>query len=228
MDAIRIDFNRYPAQTRLFIDLCPLILGPEITFSEDIRSNGLWMTLPGSRSFRKMRKISPRKVADHLIRQLETRPPSIPILADLCSKVFELPSWPGRDAGSRMEGIWIDTQMSGIRCRQCGRCCCELEYCHQLLEKDYLNWIDAGRNDILEWVAVHRRDGKIISFSIWVIPGTLTFAAQCPWLRKTDIDGLWRCDIHDVKPEICRQYPGTRKHARMTGCSAFHTNSRLQ
>lgn len=221
MDAIRIDFNRYPAQTRLFIDLCPLLLGPEITVSEDFRGNGLWMASPGVRRSRKMQKTSPRELADRLTRKLETRPPPPAVLADLFSKVFDVPAWPGRDAGDRMEGIWVDTQMSDFHCLQCGRCCRELEYCHQLLEKDYVNWAEAGRTDILEWVAVHRRCGKIMSFSIWIVPGTLTFAVECPWLRKADIDGIWRCDIHDVRPEICRQYPGTRKHARMTGCSAF-------
>jgi Fe-S-cluster containining protein len=28
----------------------------------------------------------------------------------------------------------------------------------------------------------------------------------------------YRCTIHDIRPTICRQYPGSRKHARMTGC----------
>lgn len=216
-----MDFNRYPAQTRLFIDLCPMILGSEITVSEDIGGNGLWMASPGGRVARKMRKISPRKLAGRLIRKLEIRPPPVFFLADLCSMVFEVPAWPGWDTTGQMEGIWVDTQIEQFQCRQCGRCCRELDYRHQLLEKDYLNWIDKGRTDILECVAVHRRGGKMMSFSIWVVPGTLTFAAECPWLRKTDIDGVWKCDIHDVRPEICRHYPGTRKHAQMTGCSAF-------
>jgi Fe-S-cluster containining protein len=196
-------------------------LGKDVTVSEDLRGNGLWIVESGIRHTRKMKKTAPRKLADLLLNQLEARPSPLGLLADVCSIIFEAPAWPGQDDGGRREGIWVDARMADFQCRQCGRCCRELNFRHQLLETDYQCWIQSGRNDILEWVAVHRRGGKIISFSIWVVPGTLTFAAQCPWLRKTDIEGLWRCDIHDVKPEICRQYPGTRKHARMTGCSAF-------
>lgn len=209
------------------IDICPFILGPDFTVSQDLRGNGLWIVESAARHPRKMKKTDPRKLSDLLLHQLEARPPPIALLADLCSKIFEAPAWPGRDDSGRREGIWMDTQMADFQCRQCGRCCRELDFRHQLLETDYQRWIQSGLNDILEWVAVHRRGEKIISFSIWVVPGTLTFAAQCPWLRKTGIDGLWRCDIHDVKPEICRQYPGTRKHARMTGCSVFQTNNSL-
>lgn len=209
------------------IDICPFILGPDVTVSEDLRGNGLWIAKPGTRHPRKMKKTDPRKLADRLLHQLEARPPPLGLLADLCSTIFETPAWPGQDGSGRRKGIWVDARMADFQCRQCGRCCRELNFRHQLLENDYQCWIQSGRKDILEWVAVHRRGGKIISFSIWVVPGTLTFAAQCPWLRKTDIEGLWRCDIHDVKPEICRQYPGTRKHARMTECSAFQINKSL-
>lgn len=185
------------------------------------------MVESGGRHTRKMKKTDHRKLADRLLNQLEARPPPMALLADLCSTIFEAPAWPGHGDSDRGKGIWVDTQMADFQCRQCGRCCRELNFRHQLPETDYQRWIQSGRNDILEWVAVHRRGGKIISFSIWVVPGNLSFATECPWLRKTDIEGLCRCDIHEVKPEICREYPGTRKHARMTGCRAFQTNKRL-
>jgi len=31
------------------------------------------------------------------------------------------------------------------------------------------------------------------------------------------------CRIHDVKPEHCRNYPKSRKHAQKTGCKGFES-----
>lgn len=43
-------------------------------------------------------------------------------------------------------------------------------------------------------------------------------AKTCPWLKRLPDRDRYACRIHDVRPSLCRQYPGTRKHARMTGC----------
>ncbi|WP_243545421.1 hypothetical protein [Pseudodesulfovibrio tunisiensis] len=43
-------------------------------------------------------------------------------------------------------------------------------------------------------------------------------AETLPLATPRSKDGRRVCSIHDYKPEICRQYPGSRKHAAMTGC----------
>jgi uncharacterized membrane protein YhaH (DUF805 family) len=55
----------------------------------------------------------------------------------------------------------------------------------------------------------------------WVIPGTNEFAPSCPFLKRGGSPHQWICSIHDVKPDICRNYPVSRKHALMTGCPGF-------
>jgi Fe-S-cluster containining protein len=41
---------------------------------------------------------------------------------------------------------------------------------------------------------------------------------RCPWLRKLPNQDKYICRIHDLKPEHCRAYPKSRKHALKTGC----------
>ncbi len=108
--------------------------------------------------------------------------------------------------------IRIATQMRDFHCIRCGKCCRTLDYHRECSPEDVLRWQQAGRDDILEWV----HPCKNGAYRIWVRPGTGIFAEVCPWL--TDTDGLWTCSIHDLKPEVCCDYPGTRKHACMTGC----------
>jgi Fe-S-cluster containining protein len=43
----------------------------------------------------------------------------------------------------------------------------------------------------------------------------------CPWLTKIPTQNRWECQIHGVRPAVCRQYPGSRKHAEITGCPGF-------
>jgi Fe-S-cluster containining protein len=52
-------------------------------------------------------------------------------------------------------------------------------------------------------------------------PGTREFAEACPFLQQKPAENRWICRIHNVKPQICRNYPVSRKHAVMTGCSGF-------
>ena len=44
---------------------------------------------------------------------------------------------------------------------------------------------------------------------------------RCPWLRKLPNQEKFICRIHDVKPEHCRAYPKSMKHALKTGCRGF-------
>jgi|GEM_PF-1985135 len=100
-------------------------------------------------------------------------------------------------------------------CKQCGNCCLNLN-AHQscATEEDVALWEENGRDDILEWVdemipGVH---------DIWIHPQTGEDVSRCPWLRKLPRQEKYVCHIHDMKPEMCRNYPLSRQHAGETGC----------
>ena len=42
---------------------------------------------------------------------------------------------------------------------------------------------------------------------LWISPVTGEETARCPWLRKLPGRQLYKCRIHDVRPDICRDYP---------------------
>ncbi len=220
LGAIRSDFTQYPPQTRLFLDLYTQVLGPGWTVIEDARNEDLWITSP-SRRKRNMRRISVRDFGELLLNALNSQKPELPKLAGLCELIFQTRAYPGTNGSGHCKGIWIESGMQAFQCRQCGRCCMNLDYRFELTHADYELWHQLGRGDILEWVAAFRRNGEIVSYAIWVYPGTRQYAPVCPWLEKIPGSAMWRCRIHDVKPEACRQYPASRKHARMTGCPAF-------
>jgi Fe-S-cluster containining protein len=56
---------------------------------------------------------------------------------------------------------------------------------------------------------------------LWISPAKGDDVKRCPWLRKLPNQDKYICRIHDVKPEHCRAYPKSRKHALKTGCRGF-------
>ncbi len=220
--AIRADFTQYPPQTRLFLELSPMILGPEVPVIADPHQEGVWIAVPTRRK-RRMRKMSLRELGDYLWHTLEMAPPELSQLARLCGHIFSSRAIYGKDAAGEREGIWLETGMKDFECRQCGKCCRKLDYRFELTQADYQLWGDQGRTDILEWVGAFHRNGRMVSYAIWIEPGTRKYAPVCPWLKKIPGTDRWECIIHDLKPEVCREYPATRKHAQMTGCKAFKT-----
>ena len=79
---------------------------------------------------------------------------------------------------------------------------------------------------ILERVMVIRQRDGTVAYRIWMDPETRKIQDGCPWLKKDSESNRHLCLIHDVRPAICRQYPGSRKHARMTGCPGFDAQTR--
>lgn len=224
VSAIRFDFNHYLPQTDLFLDLCPLVLGPDTAVVNNPRNSNLWISSHGKKRTRQMRIITPLELGRLLVDRLEKSKPSKELMAEICSRVFMTRAEPSYNGIEVQTGIWVETGMENFKCRQCGRCCRTLDYRHEIQASDYLRWQELERTDILERVATIACNGNIISYAIWVEPGTRRFEEVCPWLapvQEKEKSEHWICTIHDVKPEICRQYPGTRKHARMTGCIGF-------
>ena len=109
----------------------------------------------------------------------------------------------------------------GFKCNRCGNCCTNLDaYYTTVSEADIRIWEEQGRNDILEWVQPLMARNIVLSYDIWVDPETGEDADGCPWL-EFDEHGLAECRIHDLKPEVCREYPYDREIAIGQGCQGF-------
>ncbi|MGD8366018.1 MAG: YkgJ family cysteine cluster protein [Desulfobacterales bacterium] len=215
VSAIREDFDQYPPQPTLFLNLCPLVLGPGQVV-DDAKRRGAW-TIAESRG--RMQLIEYRALGERICRALEQQPPGLERLAVICRMVFHTRAIPGQVHGAG--GIFIDTGMEGFRCVQCGQCCIAIGYPKEAGEADVARWKKAGRDDILKWVGLKRRQGSTTAYRIWIEPGANRPAQRCPWLMRQPGTHRYQCAIHEVKPDICRLYPGSRKHAVMTGCRGF-------
>jgi Fe-S-cluster containining protein len=220
--AIRIDFNQYPAQFDLFQSLCPVITGKHHFVIREGRSDCVLMTR-GKKS--KTRHLTEQELACYLADKLTEKSPSLKTMADLCGKVFQTESWAGTDRKNGNIGIWIRTDMTEFKCLQCGNCCRNLKYHNDCTENDYKRWKILGRKDILDKILIVSPPGsRTPEYRIWVKPGTGRFYDVCPWLAPHEIKGRYECKIQDIKPEYCRQYPLTRKHAEMTDCPGSFEN----
>ncbi len=216
--AIKMDFTQYNPQKALFKELCPVLLGENAFAIEDAQSNTFWLKTGNSR---KMQKLSGEELGSILCENLNNKPPSMDLLANICKRVFLTRAFPGHDKEANKEGIWIHRGMDGFSCRLCGQCCAILEYHNECTEKDYRMWQALGRDDILERVGIVKQGDRITAYQLWIEPFTGRLSKICPWLDTIGNNNKYGCKIHDVKPEICRSYPGTRKHAVMTGCRGF-------
>lgn len=215
--AIQADFNQYAPQTQLFLEIFPLVFGERAFITGTHRDDCLWMAARG----RKMFRISPRDLGTRLCHELENITPPLGVLAAICRRVFRTDAYPGENDRSNEPGIWLFTGMEAFKCRQCGHCCHNLDYYDQLTEADYNRWQALKREDILMTVRCVRRGNNTFAYRMWEKTGIEKPGSPCPWLYKAPTQNGWECRIHDVRPEICRQYPGSRKHADMTGCPGF-------
>ncbi|WP_461209499.1 YkgJ family cysteine cluster protein [Desulfocurvus sp. DL9XJH121] len=157
---------------------------------------------------------------ERALEALDERSPAGEELAGLCSLVFEASVRAGTDGAGRA-GVFVCTGLGSFACTRCGRCCVALDFHRECTAEDVALWRAAGREDILAWVGEKRGPDGGPQYRIWKRPGTPFYAESCPWLRRVPGDRAFVCTIQDVKPEICRSYPGTAKHARMTGCPGF-------
>jgi Fe-S-cluster containining protein len=83
-------------------------------------------------------------------------------------------------------------------CLACGLCC-ELfgGYLHAS-EPDLERWRRLGRDDLLNLVGP--------SDWIWIDPQDERRGRPCPFLQRNDEQEA-RCGIHEIKPDMCRDYP---------------------
>lgn len=220
--AVEIDFRQYGPQPRLFRELSPLILGSSAIVLDQGRLSGVWI--------KQGRKNTLKPIRDHdlgnrLCRALQTKTYPLPVLARICTLTFQVRACPGPGPGpgDAPQGIWIESDMDNFHCSQCGDCCRNLAFHNDCTEQDYRRWQGLGLAHILERVWVIVANGEISGYRIWVEPGSNRLSPVCPWLREVPGENRGTCRIQEVKPEICTQYPFTRKHARMTGCRGKFT-----
>ncbi|MEW5774639.1 MAG: YkgJ family cysteine cluster protein [Thermodesulfobacteriota bacterium] len=196
--AVRMDADLYGPQPDLWAGLLRLLARRTGTRpEEDERCGGM---------------PPPDGLADAACAELAACAADLDILAAAVGLVFETRAEPG--AGPDGEpGVYVRTGMEGFDCGRCGHCCRTLSFHAECEEEDLERWRAAGRDDILAWVGGGGEEPGML----WVRPGAGLLTEQCPWLFQ-EPDGLFTCTIHDLKPALCRDFPGSRKHARLTGC----------
>lgn len=216
--AIRADLSQYAHQKRLYRDLCLHLLGKH-TVAGSAGEDGIWIE---TGKFGKMRKITWEALRRRLIAAVAVLPPDLSALAGILTRVFDAPAVIGTDDTGRQKGIWLETGMADFNCRRCGRCCRCLDYHDQCSVQDVRRWRLTGRHELIARARPVRKGGRIDHYRIWTSLDGKILRQTCPWLKPTTGSAMI-CSIQDHKPEICRQYPGSRKHALMTGCLGFDT-----
>ncbi|MFO7912041.1 MAG: hypothetical protein R6V15_07745 [Desulfotignum sp.] len=213
VDAIAMDFTQYGPQPVLFASIAPLILGNRCTVIQEKEKPAVHI-LQGKAFI----PVPDKNLGFYLIHMLETAPPDLETLAEICTQVFQTRTRAGPSGNKNISGIWVHSQMEAFVCSQCGQCCRSLAYENNCTAADYHLWQSLGRRDILAWVRKLSCPGKKDRYRIWVDPDTGKTAKTCPWLVPCPDSNRFSCAIQEIKPRICRQYPFTRKHAVMTGC----------
>jgi len=223
LEAICADFRQYEPQTLLFCEIIRLISAGKTVARREPPKVGAWISMAGRRN---MRWMNGAELGEYVCELLKTASLTSDMLAPICARVFQTRAFAEVDPDSGKKGIRIETGMECFECKQCGRCCLSLDYHDQLKAEDVEKWQQMKRKDILEWVGVFEQNGRVKDYRIWMVPGTKKLAEKCPFLHQGSSDKQWICRIHRVKPDICRQYPVSRKHAIMTGCPGFDAPQR--
>ncbi|MDO3380170.1 YkgJ family cysteine cluster protein [Geoalkalibacter halelectricus] len=83
-------------------------------------------------------------------------------------------------------------------CLGCGTCCEHFGGYLHASDADLERWRQLGRHDLLEMV-------NSLGW-IWVDPKENRRGGRCPFLKRIDGEKA-HCAIHDIKPDICREYP---------------------
>lgn len=97
-------------------------------------------------------------------------------------------------------------------CNGCGKCCLKYGKGSGLgcaSENDLARLRD--RPDIVSWIYPFPLD-------LWVSPATGEETTKCPWLKKLSNRESYKCRIHDVRPDVCRNYPVNIEQMVEDGC----------
>ena len=219
IEAIIIDFRQYDPQVMLFCSIIGLLSKNEIHLKREPGRSGVWINRSGRAN---MRWLEGADLVEFMCTAIRETRWTTELLAAVCSRVFQGRAQAAVNPETGRQGLQIETQMASFACRQCGRCCRSLDYHFDVTTADVARWETLGRDDILQWVDPIITQKKIVGYRIWVEPGTHQLTETCPFLKKDPTSNRWGCDIHAIKPQICRNYPVSRKHATLTGCPGFN------
>ena len=192
----------------------------------DRDEKGIWFKAKKGKSKKFIRAFDFKEAAIDLI-------PKVLAKTDEIAKAYEWTMWvkasPGKGADGKI-GIWVETEMEKFHCVQCGNCCLNLSdaFSTTVDMAEINRWRYENRWDILDWVDIFNLDGEDAFGDIWISPSTGENVHRCPWLRKLPLQNKYKCRIHDTKPEICRNYPKSKKHALTTGCKGFGNDSTFE
>jgi Fe-S-cluster containining protein len=176
-----------------------------------VSRDGLWIKYQGSEKF---------YYGIHLVELFLDLLSSKP--AETVSEVYSEIEWVKASVTmhpkTSIAGLLVETEMEKFKCVQCGHCCLDLSGAYQtsVPDSDVKRWKREQRFDILEWVGPFEGMDEI-----WISPKTGEYVNRCPWLRKLPKKSKYICRIHETKPEHCRNFPKSKRHALDNGCKGF-------
>ena len=97
-----------------------------------------------------------------------------------------------------LEKVYPGKQQRRRGCLACGYCCEVFGGYLHASDADIERWRQLGRKDLLALVGPYGW--------IWVDPENGRRGTPCPFLKRLEC-GEARCAIHDIKPDMCREYP---------------------
>ncbi len=104
------------------------------------------------------------------------------------------------------------TDIHGFNCTDCGKCCLEGAGRLPVVERDIALW-QKHAPQVLNYVKytgpVGKRRGEM---------GKSNPSTRCVWIKKFPGRDHYYCRIYQWRPQVCRNYPTSRAHARLTDC----------
>jgi Fe-S-cluster containining protein len=172
---------------------------------------GLWIKSDGSGQF-----YYGVDLVEFFLDLLNSKPPET--IAEIYSKIEWVNASVAKNPETGVTGLLIETEMEKFECVQCGHCCLDLSDAFQtsVPDSDVIRWESENRYDILECV-----DSFAGLNDIWISPKTGEPVNRCPWLRKLPKKDKYICRIHETKPEHCKNFPKSKRHALEYGCIGF-------
>jgi Fe-S-cluster containining protein len=176
-----------------------------------VSRDGLWIKSHGSEKF-----YYGIDLVELFLDLLSTKP------AETVSEVYSEIEWVkasvAKHPKTSIAGLLVETEMEKFKCVQGGHCYLDLSGAFQtsVPESDIKRWKREQRCDILEWVGPFEGMNDI-----WISPKTGEYVNRCPWLRKLPKKIKYICRIHETKPEHCRNFPKSKRHALGSGCKGF-------
>ncbi|NQU56644.1 MAG: YkgJ family cysteine cluster protein [Rhodospirillales bacterium] len=104
------------------------------------------------------------------------------------------------------------SDIPGFACTDCGKCCLEGAGRLPACERDIAMWQEHAPH-VLEYVKIEGAGGQRTGEM-----GKANISTRCQWIKKFPGREQYYCRIYQWRPQVCRNYPTSLKHARLTDC----------